>query len=222
LRLIDRTGQALPDQITVLFRKKKVERLTKTHIILWNSGKATVKGENIVGDDPLRLQFDKDAEVLSVRVVTVTRNSIKFAANINPDASNEVLCSFDYLDEQDGATVEVLHTGEERYPEVLGSIRGIPKGLLDWGHIFPSPEPKAFPFPPIGLKIAAIAGLVGSLFFVIFGLFEPLMPAFLTSEPEAPRWVFIVFGLIFIGFFSFFLWITRRRFPKSLSVEDIE
>lgn len=133
-----------------------------------------------------------------------------------------MICNFDYLNAKDGALIELLHTAEERYPVVHGSIRGIPKGLLSWGRIFPSPEPKGFPLRPIILKIGSVGGLVFGMFLVAYGLFRPLTPEFLTSEPDSPRWVFTVLGVIFVVFYSFFLWTTRRRFPKSLSTEDVE
>jgi hypothetical protein len=224
-RLISKKGQALPEEVTILFMDKKVEGLVKTHVVFWNSGKSTINGESIVGDDPLRLEFGKKAEILSAHIVAFTRQTNKFTAKINPAASNEVLCSFDYLDEGDGATVEVLNTGEERYPKVLGSIRGIPKGILNCGRISPPPESRVPKFPFRFLKAYSIGVSVIGLLFIAAGLLAPVLDKLSASETEtsiSTRLAFIIFGLTISAFFSFFLWITRRRFPKSLSIEDTE
>lgn len=223
LRLIGREQQALPEEVTILFRHKKVQRLTKTHIILWNSGKATVNGENIVDDEPLRLEFNKGCEVLSARVLRVTRESNKFTANINPHSPNEVICSFDYLDAGDGAVIELLHTDEKRYPKVQGTIRGIPKGVLSWGRTLPSGKPKDFPLPLItNLRTMLIIGLFVGMFLVVYGFLRPIIPEFLTSEGDWSRWLLVTFGLIIIAGYSLLLWVSRRRFPKSLLTEDTE
>lgn len=131
LRLIGGAEHELPEEVTVLFGDKKVQRLAKTHIVIWNSGRATLNGKNIVADDPLRLEFSEDSEVLSARLLNFTRQANKFTVNIHPRCPNRVICSFDYLDAGDGAAIELLHTDEKRYPKVQGSIRGVPKGVLN-------------------------------------------------------------------------------------------
>ena len=222
LRLIGREEQALPEEVTVLFRDKKVERLTKTYIILWNSGKATVNGENIVVEDPLRLEFSEDSEVLSARVLNFTRRANNFTVNINPRCPNQVICSFDYLDAGDGAAIELLHTDEKRYPKVQGSIRGIPKGLLSRGRIFLSPEREGFPFRVRTLKIVLIAQLFYGMLLVAYGFLRLMIIEPMTLEWQWVGWFVAVSGLIIIGVCSSLLWVTRRRFPKALSIEDIE
>lgn len=223
LRLIGREEQTLPEEVTIHFRDKKVQRLTKTRIILWNSGRATLNGKNIVADDPLRLEFSEDSEVLSAQVLNFTRQANKFTVNIHPHCPNQVMCSFDYLNVGDGAAIELLHTDEKRYPKVQGSIRGVPKGVLNWGRILPSGKPKDFPLPlNISIRTMLIIGLSLGILCATYGFLRPIMPEFLTSEIVSRRWLFIVFGLILIAQYSFLLWIIRRRFPKSLSIEDTE
>jgi hypothetical protein len=221
LRLISKEEKALPEELTVLFKDKKVERLTKTYVILWNSGRATVNGNNIVCDDPLRLVFTDDSEVLSARVVRFTRQSNKFRADINTNSANQVIYGFDYLDAGDGATIELLHTDDKRYPEVQGSIRGVPKGVLNWGRIIPSRRQNV-PFPFANLRMVVIFGLVSGIFLTALAVLGPILPEPFYVEPGGIRWFFVAFGLFYSSVFVFYLWIRRRRFPKSLSIEDTE
>ena len=222
LRLIGREEQALPEEVTVLFRDKKVQRLTKTHIIIWNSGKTTVNGENIVADDPLRLEFSKDSEVLSARVIKPTRPANKFTVDINPHSPNEVTCKFGYLDAEDGVVLELLHTAKERCPEVKGSIRGIPKGMLDWGYMLPVTR-RGYPFPFRNRRLFSLAVLSFGIGLLAAAFLSPLItePA-VPSEPPVIEWFLIGFGLLYVSAASFMLWLIRRRFPKDLLIEDIE
>jgi len=46
--LIGKEKQVLPEQVEILFGGRSIPRLTMTHLILWNSGKATLYGKDIV------------------------------------------------------------------------------------------------------------------------------------------------------------------------------
>lgn len=213
LRLIAENERALPEEVEILFKGMSVPRLTKTHVVFWNSGKAMLDGKQIVDVDPLRLEFSKDAQVLRARIVKATRETNEFEVKINDKCPNEVVCSFDYLNVGDGAVIELLHTDEERYPRVQGTIRGVPKGILNWGR---------FRTPRKGPRIMMFVMLIMGVAIIVIGF---LRPNFL--EPSAPVepfpvWGTVFLGLVYIGFPLFTLWTNRRRFPKSLTIEDIE
>lgn len=214
LRLIGKEEDTLPEEVEILFRGKTVPRLTKTHVILWNSGKGTLHGRDIVQTDPLRLEFSKGTQVLKPRLLKVTRAANKFKVMINPNSPNELLCSFDYLDREDGATIELLHTDKERYPKVQGAVRGIPKGALNWGRVPPSPTP-FFLFVVI-LIAGAVVVVAGALV---------LRAIFRMSGAPLPRQLLTIVltaGFAYATGIIFQSWPTRRRFPKSLTIEDIE
>ena len=212
LRIIEKDEKALRDKLEILFEGKSIPRLTETYIIFWNSGKAILDGEGIASDDPLRLKFSENAEVLRVRVLKVTRTANKFIAEINSSSQNEVIYSFDYLDPGDGATIEILHTAQERYPKVQGTIRGVPKGVLDWGLIPP--------YRSSALK----KEIFSSIFPLFFGIF--LIVSGPSFFPPLVKWVMVGLGIFLVLSSSLLLLgnllFGRRRFPKVLATEDIE
>ncbi len=77
-RLISKDKRALPEQVEIRYRGRIVPRLTKTYLALWNAGRDTVKGTEIVEDDQLRLVFGNDAEVLRISLSGVTREQNRF------------------------------------------------------------------------------------------------------------------------------------------------
>jgi len=215
INLIEKEKQALPSDVEIFFRGKKVSRLTKTYIIFWNSGKSTLYGKDIVDDDPLRFSFGKDAEILMARILKITKKMNKFEARINPKSPNEVIINFDYLDPNDGAVIEILHTSIQRTPECKGTIRGVPKGILNWGR---------FPYD-VFLRRPMLRKAFSVLFFLLFffgiGIF---FVGILDHESEL-----VILGLLYLISLCLLylipaspLCIYRRRYPKSLSIEDVE
>jgi len=217
INLIEKEKQALPSDVEIFFGGKKVSRLTKTYIIFWNSGKSTLYGKDIVDDNPLRFSFGKDAEILRARIPKITKKMNKFEARINPKSPNEVIINFDYLDPNDGAVIEILHTSIQRTPECKGTIRGVPNGILNWGrlpyNVFLTMLQKAF------LSVLSLL----CLFFLGIRIF---FVGILDHESEL-----VILGLLYLISASSLclylipaspLCIYRRRYPKSLSIEDVE
>lgn len=117
------------DPIGILFEDQPVPRVNKSLLYLWNSGRNTAKGKDIVQSDPLRLSFAEDARVLRAQVLTQTRPTSNLS--VEPRSHNEVLISFDYMEPGDGCVLEVLHTGDVSKRQLIGSIMGIPRGPKD-------------------------------------------------------------------------------------------
>jgi hypothetical protein len=218
LRLIEKEERALPEEVEILFKGRDVPRLTRTHIILWNSGTATIDRKDIVIDDPLRLEFSEGAEVLRTQICKATREINKFEAMINQNSPNVVVCNFDFLDAGDGVVIEVMHTAKERYPEVKGTIRGVPKGILDWG------SPLSFRNDGLSMPLKNPR----TFSFVTFLIGASMVAMGSSSPPEASfainvfKVVIVVLGLVYVSLSLLLLWLNRRRFPKYLMIGDFE
>ena len=229
IRLIGFDQANFPQDVEVLYRGKRVDRLTKSRLIYWNSGKQIVRGSDIVADDPVRCELSSDALALEVGVVKHTRDANKFTATIDNGRRNRVILSFDYLDPGDGAVVEILHLSSDRHPAIKGAIRGVPKGMLDWGLPFDGDDKSR----PLGsfrvarrsfIILALILTLVG-LLAIIAGFTAPDAFFEVISRPppasihSGTRAAFITAGTVYLvpGVIGVILyWIFRRRFPKSL------
>ncbi len=229
MRLIGGREQSLPEEVEIFFKGRSVPRLSKTYVVLWNSGNATLNGEDIVTDDVLRFEFNQNAEVLTVGIPKRTREANKFRAAIDATSRNNVGYAFDFLDPGDGAVMELLHTDQKYSPKMKGTIRGVPKGVLDWGRVFPV-QILDIPFlskivnvslrlDPKGLfRLALFSGTV----VLVMGLIILLIPAVSDSMTKDVGWVLIGVGAIYILLMAVVLWtVARRQPPKSLVLEDI-
>ena len=213
VKLIGGDNPALPNDVEISFGGQRIPVLSRTRIVIWNSGTATIDGAHVVTADPLRLVLSTDAQVLQASVIGVTRAVNAFRVDaVHPHVVN---CAFDYLDAGDGAVIELLHTDREKYPKLEGSVRGIPKGPRDGG-----PLP-----PPRGRERRW--GVTAGVSFIAFGAFlwagELLWPeVFHTKllpewfEKAMERLFTFIFGLVFIALGIAALWITTRRLPEKL------
>ncbi len=169
LKLIAKEEQELPKEAEIYFRGKPINQLTKTYIIIWNSGQAIIKGEDIVKDNPPTITFEEGSEILNT-YAKATRDTSKFTATLLDHAPHTLICNFDYLEPGDGAAIEILHTSALRKPTIQGAIRGILKGIFNYGEVQPYKQGN----PPLSLAL--------HFFIMVFCVF--MAYAELTKPPH--------------------------------------
>lgn len=136
LQLIGREEDNLPDEVDVTYKGKKVDRLTKTKLILWNDGTETLDGDSVVKSDPITIIFPDNTNILSYKILKRTKVVNNFNATKDEEKQNCLILHFDYLDPKDGIVLEILHDSEKRYPRITGSIKGLKKCFSDLGRIY--------------------------------------------------------------------------------------
>lgn len=209
------TGAVFPEDVEVRYRGTPVARLTASTVWIWNAGKKTVRGSDVVALDPLSLSFD--GEILDCSIRRVTREAIRIAASASEeDGVGKVNWRFDFLDPGDGGILEVLHTGTTEAPKCSGTIIGIPKGIRYRQLLGPDIRGERW-FILLIVTPMILGGLVAILHGAIGILTERAGVPFL-GEGSDPPWVVVVFGLILSLLGAFILGNLRRRAPWSLSL----
>ena len=224
-RLIGARGAELPPAVAVLYKGRPVPRMSGTEIVIWNRGRAPVRGNDISSHDPLRFEFAVDTEVLEVAVLKVSRPATTISVTVDPKTPNTVLCHFDFLDAQDGAVLYFLHTDETIAPKPVGTVVGVPRGLewfrprtVDGGWLRPS-TPRGFTSYFGGaagllrLGTVAVFGLVATLTSELLRRLDSAAPA-ATSPIRAA--VLVAVGLLALLLMGTYGFLTRRPYPKSI------
>lgn len=98
------------ESLEISYEGKKVKNLTITKIAFWNKGKGTIKREDIVPSDPLTFEVADGYQILSIKIFPNNKSN-KFTYSTSDDLLTAKL-DFDYLDENDGAIIQISHTGE--------------------------------------------------------------------------------------------------------------
>jgi hypothetical protein len=205
--------------IKILYNDVAVPRVVVTQLAVWNTGNVVVKGQEIVESHPLTVCFGEEAIILHAQRVTATNDVNDFRIRISEHDRSCACLHFDYLNGGDGAKFQVIHTGIQGKAKVTGSIRGIAKGVEDWGDLQEWSQHKsqlanlAFSTMPIVVVVLLLNWIRGRL-----GVRYPFINKFADWLGNAfVGFVALLFlaGFVFLIYHSFH---TRSRAtPKSLT-----
>jgi hypothetical protein len=209
LELIGRNA-ILPNGIEFLFRGNKVPKVTLSRVAIWNIGNTTIEGKQIVTSDPLRIVISQGSDVLEATVRSRTREVNHVSCTSRPGAANEVECRFDYLDPGDGALIQLIHTGND-IVKVLGTLRGVPKGILMGSAPKRKPQ-NEYQMSTFGVKVIGLG-------FVGLGLALTVLITVGAVAPSAPFWTVagVCLPTICCGLLIFFA--VRYMPPTLLSTQ---
>lgn len=112
---------------------KQIDRITRTQLTFWNNGREPIQKSNIRSF--LEIVLDHPAEVLEADIVKLSRGETGFEVTptraVGGKLANRVNVTFDFLDKGDGASIEILHTGNrDTKPSFEGAIVGVPQGII--------------------------------------------------------------------------------------------
>lgn len=94
--------------------------LSICRFIFWSSGNETLLHTDISENEPLAIFFDKNIEILEIRDLAYSNSSIK-PQIISPHI---ILISFEYLENNQGATFDIVYAGTMVRPYFFGVIKG--------------------------------------------------------------------------------------------------
>ena len=101
-----------------------LKALTVTKVALWNAGTETINRQDVVKDNPLSLRAKSGVVILSVSVLERTMVFNKLECGLNRERT-EATITFDFLDHNDGALIQIFHSGTGNDDiELEGTIKG--------------------------------------------------------------------------------------------------
>jgi hypothetical protein len=118
--LVEPEDGLLAEGLSLQFEGAEIKRASRTYVAFWNDRGDTINGSDQVSTDSLRIRLASGDIALQARVRFRSREQIDI--RVIPDGQ-EVRLPFDFLDEGDGAVIEVLHSGKTQ-PDLVGTIRG--------------------------------------------------------------------------------------------------
>lgn len=112
------------DLLEVLYSGKRIENFTATKIAFWNAGNDTINSDDITSTNPLTINITEGYKILNAKILQVIEPANQFEIDIIDDMSIGI--HFDYLDKNQGAIIQLLHTGKsEKDIEIKGKIKGV-------------------------------------------------------------------------------------------------
>lgn len=207
-----------PDDIEIIYKGVSVPRVVKTQIALWNAGNTTISGSDIVQDDLLKMKFEEGEEIVSVTVLKESRKINKFAYRISNRVKNELYFEFEFLDPGDGVILEILHTDKNRYPLLTGTVKGMPKGMLNWSIKKKKKNSIILDFIYNSSNFL-IVNKFGNILLSLIGVFLIVNGLLFNGKNTTDLILLVVLGGLYIGMASILL-LKRSKVPKLLRDEN--
>ncbi len=151
------------DRLEVRYDGAPVPRVTKSVAGFWNSGNQVIRRDDISARDPVALRCTESARILQVRMLAETREVIWARHTVHDDS--EILIDFDFLNPEDGFTIEVLHTGQWGAISPAGTIKGMDREIGA-----PKPARRFFRIFGIGM-VAGMALIMFAAMALMIGMF---------------------------------------------------
>ena len=195
--------------LQVTYNSVPQQRVTVSRIVILNSGTETIRLEDIPNKAPLSINIPRDnIQVLDLSLAKVTNKASCFIVGDVETGETEISVplSFEYMDQQDGVTVQIIHNGtEDTKIKVTGKIIGGKGPLLTdiKGDLSPRFYSRAFEFTQSELSMAAFYGCAGIVLLIL--------RLFMGSG-----WGYIVGGILFLFISLSFYSEGKRKAPIRL------
>lgn len=151
----------------------KIDTLTKTSIMFWNSGRKCITKDEILGEQYLKINFPSNVKIFEC---TNVKNNEKENNITVINNGNFVAIEFDYLKPGDGAIIDILHNGNKNIEinSILNLKTNNKKDLLkiyssiDWESIEKREETNYRIFQILNAIILIVLMVLASLSSFIF------------------------------------------------------
>lgn len=119
-------------RITLFYDNIQQEKIILSKIAIWNKGNKTLNKDDISKRTGLSIKKSNEEGKILDSFITYQTKTANAAHLINLD-ENTIGLGFEYLDQNDGIVIEVLHTGEEGdYLELVGDIKGCKSKYINY------------------------------------------------------------------------------------------
>jgi hypothetical protein len=218
--------------LKVSYKNEKTENLTVSKIVFFNQGAEMINRDDIETINHIRILAKDNVKILDATILLANNPSSQFRIYLNKE-KNHVLLNFHYLSKNQGATIQVIHTGLSSHDiDIVGDI----KDVINIQRISHDREihPKAQQFlrSGCGAFFIGLMVIVVPVFVMVFGLWSFLSPD--TLKASVSPLINSLYGKVFEGILLIIIvlmWIlgvypilrsTGKAAPPGLEFYDYE
>ena len=205
VNLIKGYSSALKD-LKIKYKRKPIENLTVGKVAFWNNGKETINKDDIDTALPPMLLAQDNTIILDVKILETTNPANRFSVTLAEDGKSALIW-FDYLNNNDGALLQVIHTGISYANYIVyGKIKGVKNikykmkkdsffwldgwfslfialGIISFAIIF-MVKPMSTATPLANLVLSLVMGILG---LILFGFWGYLAISRAKHEAKIPK-----------------------------------
>ncbi|MBU3185686.1 hypothetical protein [Clostridium estertheticum] len=165
----DSTNEIVLDK-NLLFMKEEmhlgehlINKLVKTTVYFWNSGNKTIREDDLVKEDVIRIEFSNKVNIYSAAIVFTEEPTNGF--NIKKIEENFIELEFKFFEPKSGIRVEILHDDEMAKASIKGKVIELKEGIQDYKTLI-NRKISIF-FDKVGLACIYVSSWASSLLIVI-------------------------------------------------------
>lgn len=218
-----RTTKIVEDRVSKLgkaevsFNGAKVDTLSVSRIAFWNWGAETINGSDIASQERVRICLGNDAKLLDSEIISTNNSANDFRLITTKDGTGLLTSelTFDFIDKNNGAVIQVFHTGTSDDITLEGVIKGA--GKIKFVNDF---YQSFFPFYKISeLTRTQKRWLLGGLLFIAppFAIVSDTMVG--PIEYKHPYWL-LVFISVTVAYWALSYMVIRKRLPRGLGIAE--
>lgn len=204
--------------LKITYKDIPLKSLAQSYVYIWNSGNEIIDKGDLQTIKPLQLFMSDYDQVFEYKIRKVTREVI------SPSLLDNKEIFFEYLDPKDGFVMEILHSSHEtkklRLDGVVKKINQIKKIKAKENEVskLERKEKVKKKISKIIPVIAYLPLILGVIMISVGILFEP--ESVLIEKQVSNDRSLIYMGIIYGLLTPYMLFLTRRKYPKYLELED--
>lgn len=110
--------------LNIEFLGNSIPNLTVTKLALWSDGNHSIYKQDLAFADPLSINALNNTSFLEVKII-YSKNKCNLITTTLFENNKQIIIDFDFLNYEDGAVIQILHTGSSSNDiEVSGTIIG--------------------------------------------------------------------------------------------------
>jgi hypothetical protein len=206
------------DNFEILVNKKKVNKIVKTSIFIWNKGNRVIRKNDIAEKNKLSIIWGHNTSIYQINLGKISNpfSSVNLQPNIE---AKTILIDFDFLNKSDGFRVDIYHNFDSSIFEFNGTVIGNKKSIKkiacnQFNTLTQYRKTNIF------RNISLVFFSVISAFYLYMGLFLPESYYVNNNYSETTKitlkTIYILFSILFIGFIPFFSILFRKNYPSTL------
>jgi hypothetical protein len=202
--------------VSIKYKDQDIRNLSVSRIAFWNRGKDTINKSDIIDVDPLKITITSGQKLLDATIIYEKNKTNLF--KILKIADDHILFTFDYLDFNDSAIFQILHTGRKGDIKIEGTIKGAgkPQQILIRAKLL------AYSYIPLIGTIKYSQRYIGYLILGLIGFLfcYSVWVTIITPDGWKIYWILILLS----GFLLFFIYkVSYPHIPKELEIiEEID
>jgi hypothetical protein len=121
VKIIQNYNKEISDFVSK-YKEKSVDSITVTRYLLWNNSSQAIRKNDIAPKDPLQFSVTSGYKILDAKIIYPKDSLNGFMLSELKKTNNFTKLSFDFINKDEGAIIQIIHTGETNNIRFTGTI----------------------------------------------------------------------------------------------------